>query len=128
MKSPLSQTGEHDAAEDVPPEDMDRLAQVPASQAFVINMCLRCWVKRWVRRVRTTWATVLIIGGLLLVGNAFIIRAVVKSVVQDAFMEVSEPIVRAAILKVLKEHKLISSASPSPAAGDSVATLLGGFE
>lgn len=115
MKFPkeLVESGDHDAIEDVTPDEQEKLANEPASKAWVIALCAKCWVKRWVRKVRTTWATILVIMGLLIIGNAFIVRAVVESVV------------RSTVLSVLREHKIIS-AEPSPAPGESVATLIGG--
>lgn len=115
MKLPLAETGEHDAAEDASPEDMERLGQEPASKAWVINLCLRCWVKRWVRRMRLKWAFVLGSVFILTAGNVFIVRSVVQAVVRQT------------VIEVLKEHKLISAA-PSPAAGESVASLFGGAQ
>lgn len=98
MKLPkeLVESGEHDAVDDATPDDQERLSQEPASKAWVIALCSHCWVKRWVRKVRTTWATALVLVGLLMVGNAFIIRMVVESVVRNT------------VLSVLREHKLIS--------------------
>lgn len=127
MKFPpeLVQTGDHDAAEDVSPDEMEKLGQEPASKAYVINMCLRCWVKKWVRRVRLKWAVVFGFGLCLNVLGYAALRLTFEAAVEKVVLKVIPAIVRQSVVDVLKEHKLIS-AVPVPAAGDSVASLIGG--
>lgn len=121
----LVQTGEHDAAEDASPEELERLAQDPASKAWVISLCLRCWVKRWVRSVRLKIAVAV---GFAICLNALgyvSARIAFEAAVEKAVNKVTPGIVRQSVIDALRENRIISAA-PSPAAGDSVASLIGG--
>jgi hypothetical protein len=92
--------GDHDAVEDVTPDQLEILAGQPASKAFVINTCAKCWVKRWVSGVRIKWAFAI---GVLVAVQAigvFAVRAVTESTVRDT------------VLKVLREQRLITVAEP----------------
>jgi hypothetical protein len=128
MQSPLSDTDEHEAIEDLPPEKLRELANSPASELFVLQQCMKCWVKRWVRRVRLKWAfifgvLVVIQAGGWYVGSLVIEDAVDKVMKRTAPVYI-EPVVRETVLKVLKEHHLILGALRAPA--DSVASLVPG--
>lgn len=93
-------SGDHDAVEDVTPDQLEALANQTASKAFVINTCAKCWVKRWVSGVRIKWAFAI---GVLVAVQAvgvFAVRAVTESTVRET------------VLKVLREQRLISSDTP----------------
>jgi len=93
-------SGDHDAVEDVTPDQLEILAGQPASKAFVINTCAKCWVKRWISGVRVKWAFAI---GVLVAVQAigvFAVRAVTESTVRDT------------VLKVLREQRLITSTEP----------------
>jgi hypothetical protein len=122
----LKDTGETDAAPEpeCSPEELAHDAHETATVAwvkrYVCHTCSLCWAKAWVRR----WRIVFIFGlGVMTaaqVGGAMWIRSMIEA--RDAILERT---MRRTIREVLTEQKVIS-ATPSPAAGDSVASLLGG--
>lgn len=126
MKFPpeLVETGDHDAAEDATPEEMERFAKETASKAYVVNMCLRCWVKKWIRRMRIKWAVAFGIGACLNVLGYVSARIAFENAVEKAVQKVTPGIVRQSVVDVLREHKIISAES-RPEIGESVASLTG---
>lgn len=123
--NPLEDTGDHDAVEDITPERMEELAQVPASKAYVITTCLKCWVKTWVRKMRIRWALVFGFGVCLNLLGYVSAKLAFEAAVEKSVQKVTPAIIRQEMIYVLREHKIIS-ALPSPAPGESVAALLGG--
>ena len=93
-------SGDHDAVEDVTPDQLEILAGQPASKAFVINTCAKCWVKRWVSGVRIKWAFAIGVLVAIQAVGVFAIRAV------------TEQTVRETVIKVLRENRLIASDEP----------------
>jgi hypothetical protein len=93
-------SGDHDAVEDVTPDQLEILAGQPASKAFVINTCAKCWVKKWVSGVRIKWAFAIGVLVAIQAVGVFAVRAV------------TEQTVRETVLRVLRENRLIASDEP----------------
>lgn len=129
MKFPIetSESDDHDLVEDVTPEQMEAFGKQPASKAFVLTVCLKCWVKRWVRKMRTRWALIFGFGVCMNLLGYVSAKLAFEAAVEKSVQKVTPSIVRQEMLNVLREHKIIS-ALPGPAMGDSVAVLTGGSQ
>lgn len=109
------------AEDNLSPEELAQLAEEPASVLWVVRFVRRvhlgCWVARWVRNFRLWLAIGLGIG----IGASIAINLIgwisVRSMVRESQ--------RATVIQTLKEVRLLSE-GPIPAAGESVASLLGG--
>jgi len=98
-------------------EDLKKLSKEPATVLWVVRFARRvqsgCWVARWVRNFRL-W---LAIGLGALAALNIVGWTSVRSMLRESQ--------RATVIQTLKEVRLLS-AVPSPAAGESVASLTGG--
>lgn len=119
IQSLLGDTGDvAEWAEDkLSPEDLTKLSEEPASVLWVVRFVRRvhlgCWVMRWVRNFRL-WLAI----GL----GALAALNIVGWISVRSMLHESQ---RATVIQTLKEVRLLS-AVPSPAAGESAASLTGG--
>lgn len=105
----LSDTGDHDAADDSRPtttKSLAEMAETPASELFVWEAHRNCWAKRWIKRFRLWLAFSLGAAIVLQVGGVWIVRSAVK----DLDSRTAET-VRKTVEQVLREHKIISDDS-----------------
>jgi len=117
----LKDTGEHDAVDDKTPspDDLAKLAKAPATMLWTLRLMDRhnngCSAKRWVRNFRLT--LVFALGALfaMQIGGHYLGRAAIRESV------------RAAVIDVLREHKILSALDDQDrATGLTVASHLGG--
>lgn len=111
---------DHERSPEELAHDAHETATVAWVKRYVRHTCSLCWAKAWVRRWRLIFVFGMGVVAAAQVGGALWLRSMIES--RDALLERT---MRRTIREVLTEQKIIS-ATPSPAPGDSVASLLGG--